>query len=160
MIKRVVVVWSTYGLYTLIENIIVWCLCLLCKRVVSPPWWYTLVLWVKELFSHLDWHTLITYFLAHKINPSTINMTPIYCFFKIIVKPLIWTDMIWYWSVNDTPMVSYLSGLISMLHYLSVLSCKKIHGICMDHKLRSSLCVECHHYLIFYGLLFLGPLLQ
>ena len=35
----------------------------------------------------------------------------------------------------------------------------EIHGICMGYKLSSGLCVECHHYLIFYGLLFLGLLL-
>ena len=37
---------------------------------------------------------------------------------------------------------------------------QEIHGICMGYKMSSGLCVECHHYLIFYGLLFLGLLLQ
>ena len=37
-------------------------------------------------------------------------------------------DMICYWFVGDTLMVSYFRGIIYLLHYLSVLSCKKSMG--------------------------------
>ena len=64
-------------------------------------------------------------------------------------------------SNSETNILVTQIGLwILLASLINAHSSHKIHGICMGYKLSFGLYVECHNYLIFYGLLFLGIFLQ